>query len=218
MQNKYKKYIVLGIGMLLLTTRLLQQKNPSYDKLEVILDAGHGGHDSGAVYGGRMEKDCNLAIAHDVRRYLEQAGIRVHMTRYKDEAFAENERRDLKRRVQIANHTQCRYFVSIHANASNTHTANGFEIYTNKQGTALAEAIQSALSSLPQPKNGGIHDGNHLYVLRNTFMESVLVEVGYLDGSIDQAILKNDTKRKEIAKQIANGILQEIKKQKAKSS
>ena len=145
MRKKTLKYMIVAVGTLLIATRLFQQKAPAYDKCEVILDAGHGGQDSGAVYGGFMEKDFNLEMAHEVRRCLEQKGIKVHMTRYKDEALGENELSDLKRRVQLANHTSCKYFVSLHANASNNHLAHGFEIYTNKKGTALANAVQMCI-------------------------------------------------------------------------
>lgn len=211
MRKKTLKYMIVTVGTLLIATRLFQQKAPAYDKCEVILDAGHGGQDSGAVYGGFMEKDFNLEMAHEVRRCLEQKGIKVHMTRYKDEALGENELSDLKRRVQLANHTSCKYFVSLHANASNNHLAHGFEIYTNKKGTALANAVSAALATQKDIRNNGVFDGNRLYVVRNTLMNSILIEVSYLDQTTDKQILNHPDKRKALAKLIAEGIFQEMK-------
>ncbi|MCQ2371154.1 MAG: N-acetylmuramoyl-L-alanine amidase [Akkermansia sp.] len=89
----------------------------------VVLDAGHGGHDRGAVSEYAVEKDCNLAVAHKVRALLQRRGYRVVMTRDQDFFLT------LQQRVDIANKVPDSIFVSIHHNSSGSH-ATGIETFT----------------------------------------------------------------------------------------
>lgn len=93
-------------------------------KFKVTLDAGHGGHDYGAVYNGHIEKNIALAVALKVGRILERtSGIEVIYTR-KNDVFI-----DLIERANIANRADANIFVSIHCNANKNTAADGSETY-----------------------------------------------------------------------------------------
>jgi len=93
----------------------------------IVIDAGHGGHDSGAVAGGKKEKDLVLQITKKLNRELKRKGYRVYFTRDSDEFI------HLARRTQIADHEEAKVFISIHANAisnrSRVNQVQGVETY-----------------------------------------------------------------------------------------
>jgi N-acetylmuramoyl-L-alanine amidase len=115
-----------------------------YSIKAIVIDAGHGGKDPGAI-GRRLgikEKNLTLSIAKKVKRILEDNGIRIIMTRDSDEFIS------LPERVRIANASGADLFVSIHINASRSRSMNGFECYylseaTNDNARAL-EAFENA--------------------------------------------------------------------------
>ncbi|MFA5255117.1 MAG: N-acetylmuramoyl-L-alanine amidase [Candidatus Omnitrophota bacterium] len=115
-----------------------------YSIKSIVIDAGHGGKDPGAI-GRRLhikEKNLTLSIAKKLKRILEDNGIRVIMTRDSDEFVS------LPERVRIANSSGADLFISIHINASRSRSMNGFECYylseaTNDNARAL-EAFENA--------------------------------------------------------------------------
>ena len=112
----------------------------------VVLDPGHGGSASGAVYGGVAEKDLNLAIASQAARLLEEAGLTVLMTRRDDQDVS------LYRRSGLANTYGADLFVSVHCNASLTNPeARG--VYTaaadrQGEGWVLAEVLRQTMMAI----------------------------------------------------------------------
>ena len=134
---------------------------PAPGRIVVALNPGHGGPDSGAVYGGRRESDANLDIGLQLRAMLEASGIEVVMTRTADRAV-NLPRRDVSGngivdhgdelviRNDIANGAQAALFVTLMNNAYGCHCVRGTETYTNRhrtwspEGVDLARAIQAA--------------------------------------------------------------------------
>ncbi|MBR3943599.1 MAG: N-acetylmuramoyl-L-alanine amidase, partial [Akkermansia sp.] len=119
------KLLISAVDMKKLVDPVLR---PTYNKqagviTTVVIDAGHGGHDAGAVSPWAREKDCNLAVARKVRDKLKKAGISVVMTRDSDVFLT------LGERVAIANKTPNCVFVSIHHN-SGRRAAKGIETFT----------------------------------------------------------------------------------------
>lgn len=209
---KNKRYIIYSLLLLagILSFSLWQDSSSAYTKRAVILDGGHGGYDSGAFYYATKEKDLTLDFVKRIQPYLEKENITVILTRQEDEALGENEKEDLKRRVDIANQSKARYFVSLHLNASKEHTGSGYEIYCNKRGNQLAQSVSSQLNALHYSKNRGIFPGNHLYVLRKSKMSSILIEAGFLDNAKDHQALTTEATREKIAKAIAEGIIKQM--------
>ncbi len=169
---------------------------------KVVIDAGHGGADPGAVYEGRQEKDDVLALALAVGELLEQNGIDVVYTRTEDVYDTPFEK------AMIANNSGADYFVSLHRNAVPTaNTATGIETLVFRDGGVagdIARSINSELENLGF-NNRGVIERPNLVVLKRTRMPAVLVEAGFINNEADNA--KFDEEFDGIAAAIANGIL-----------
>lgn len=203
---------VLMVTVVLFTLRFSKEEEIiANGEQRVVLDAGHGGHDVGGSNGATNEKDVSLEIVLQMKELLEEAGINVITTRDKDVALGANESEDLRQRVSIANQAEATLFVSIHTNATPQQNADGFELYTNKKGKAFANSMEKALDSLAYTTNRGVFTNSELYVLRQTDMASVLVEVGFIDGPEDAAKLESKEIREAIAKKLAQSIIAEMK-------
>ncbi|MGL5193812.1 MAG: N-acetylmuramoyl-L-alanine amidase family protein, partial [Chroococcales cyanobacterium] len=177
-------------------------------RIAVVIDAGHGGSDPGAVgIGGLQEKDVVIDISHQVSEILEREGITAIMTRQDDRTI------DLAPRVQLANRVNANLFVSIHANAVNGRRpeVNGLETYYYASGRNLAQAIQnSMLQDFPSMPNRGVKQAR-FYVLRHTSMPAVLVEVGFVTGRDDAQILSDAAQRTRMAEAVARGIINYVR-------
>ncbi|MCI8465028.1 MAG: N-acetylmuramoyl-L-alanine amidase [Lachnospiraceae bacterium] len=172
---------------------------------KVILDAGHGGRDPGAVYQDRKEKDDALALALAVGEILEQAGVDVAYTRTEDVYNTPYEK------AVMGNNSGADYFISIHRNATAAPGgASGIEtLVYSKGGEAerLAENINDELEDVGF-ENRGITERPNLVVLRRTSMPAVLVEAGFIDSPTDNE--QFDRQFNEIARAIAEGFLKTV--------
>ncbi|MCT7964839.1 N-acetylmuramoyl-L-alanine amidase [Laspinema sp. D1] len=181
---------------------------PTTSRRVVVIDAGHGGRDPGAVgIGGLREKEVVLDISRQVSEILERNGVTVVMTRQDDRTL------DLAPRTQLANRVNANLFVSIHANAINMSRpdVNGLETYYFSSGQRLAQSIhRSMLRSFSNMRDRGVRRAR-FYVLRHTNMPAVLVETGFVTGRDDARMLANPTERTRMAEAIAQGILQYIR-------
>ncbi|MFC6877931.1 N-acetylmuramoyl-L-alanine amidase family protein [Flavobacterium myungsuense] len=156
----------------------------SNSKFKVALDAGHGGHDFGAVYNGHIEKNISLAIVLKVGKILEQnPNIDVVYTR-KTDVFIE-----LVERSSIANRADANIFVSIHCNANKNAAAAGTETYVmglNKNASNLAVAkSENAVITLEKDykqKYEGFDPNNP-----STMIGMTLMQEEYLENSISLA-------------------------------
>jgi N-acetylmuramoyl-L-alanine amidase len=174
-------------------------------RVVIMVDPGHGGQDPGAVgVNGLREKDVVLPISLDVERLLEQQGVNVRMTRSNDNFIS------LNGRTTMANRAGADLFVSIHANAASSASARGVETFYYSTGRELAQSIQSSIIRRTGMTNRGVKQAN-FYVLRNSSMPAVLIEVGFVTNSSDAAKLSNPTFRRQMAEAIAEGILNYVK-------
>ncbi len=116
--------MLLGLVALLLITAC---GGPDRSADLIVIDAGHGGHDSGAYSGGKKEKDLVLKITKKLYKELRSEGYRVHLTRNTDRFLK------LGQRTRIADHKDAKVFISIHANAiankSRYNVVEGVETY-----------------------------------------------------------------------------------------
>lgn len=171
----------------------------------VVLDAGHGGENPGAIYNGRQEKDDTLALTLAVGRILEANGVDVYYTRETDVFETPLQK------AQEANQTGADYFVSIHRNSSpmpNQYTGIETLVY-NRYGEAarLAYNINDELEEVGF-ENQGVNERTNLAVLRRTQMPAVLVEVGFINTDADNVLL--DARFDDVAQAIADGILETV--------
>lgn len=169
---------------------------------KIMLDAGHGGEDPGAVFEGRQEKDDNLRLTLAIGKILEDNGVDVEYTRTTDVYQTPFQK------ATIANQSGADYFVSIHRNSSPTpNQYDGIEaLVYNKSGIKydMAQNIVGAVGELGF-REIGVKERPGLVVLRRTTMPSVLVEMGFINSEKDNQMF--DEKFDEIAQAIASAIL-----------
>ncbi len=189
----------------------------------VILDAGHGGFDGGAVAGdGTVEKDINLAICKKAQEMLEFNGIDVIMTRNTDSgtedidgSIAKRKKSDMQNRLKLMRENPEAVFVSVHLNKFTTSAARGAQVFYTPNFEAareLGEDIQASIVALLQPDNTRvIKKGNSsTYLLRNATVPAVIVECGFLSNSIDLANLKKEEYQSQLAFCIVKGVTEYI--------
>ena len=169
---------------------------------KVIIDAGHGGQEPGAVYEGRQEKEDALRLAFDVGNALERRGISVSYTRVSDVYDSPYEK------AAMANASDADIFLSIHRNAMPVPgTASGVEnLVYEDSGTAgaLGRNIGEALAEAGWT-DLGVKERPGLVILRNTKIPAVLVEVGFINNEKDNEFL--DANMAATADAIADGVL-----------
>ena len=198
----------------------------------IVLDAGHGGEDGGAVgVNGVMEKDINLSIALELEKYLKQNNFEVIMIRDGDYSvgdqnlptISERKRSDTKSRLQtILDAGEC-IFISIHQNHFTESQYDGAQMFysANRPESAdLAEAIRQNIVSALQPEN---HRENkaaekNIYLLYNCKVPAVLVECGFLSNPAEADKLNTESYQKEMAAAIYNGLIDYLQAQKQSAS
>ncbi|MCI8372984.1 MAG: N-acetylmuramoyl-L-alanine amidase [Lachnospiraceae bacterium] len=172
----------------------------------VVIDAGHGGSDPGAVYNGRREKDDNLRLALAVGRILENNGVNVVYTRTGDVYDSPYEK------AQIGNRSGADFFVSFHRNSSQVPGAySGVETLVYNESGIKAELAERVNEELEKAgfKNLGLSVRPNLVVLNSTDMPSILIEAGFINSAEDNRIF--DQNFDEIAAGIADAILDTVR-------
>ena len=168
----------------------------------IMLDAGHGGRDPGAVYQGRKEKEDTLRLTMAVGEILQNNGIDVEYTRTTDIYESPLQK------AQEANAAGVDFFISIHRNSFPTdNVVSGVEsLVYNLSGIKyeMAKNINAQLETIGFV-NLGVKARPNLIVLRRTKMPAVLVEVGFVNSDVDNALF--DGHVYDIAQAIAEGIL-----------
>lgn len=180
----------------------------------VIVDAGHGGGDSGteAYDNSFLEKEVTLKIALEIRPQLIFNGKRVVMTRDKD--LADNEYLALQEIVDIANENNGDAFVSIHINSYDKSQAyNGISAYYTKtnvvpqESEAMAKKIQEKILTSDNWKDREVKSEN-FKVIRSAKMPAVLVECGFASNPEDVKRLNDNKVLNNLARNIAAGIIE----------
>lgn len=173
--------------------------------MRISVNCGHTktGAGYGAVSGKFKESDIVRAVGKELIRVLKSKGHTVYDSTV-DSASTQNAY--LKGVVSKANSQDIDLFISLHCNASGSHSANGVEVYTYK-GRKLDEAVHVCYElSLKGFRNRGIKDGSNLYVVKSTKAPAMLVELFFLDNVTDQT-LYGKIGYKTIARAIANAIV-----------
>lgn len=211
--------VMLTLAGLVMVSKKLE-KYVNSDKVEkkeytVVLDAGHGSSDSGKVgINGVLEKDINLSISKKTKKYLEKKGIRVVMTRDKDESLAEGEKgnrkvQDMKARVKRINDTKPNLAVSIHQNSYHEESIHGAQVFYyehSESGEKDARILQEALLAVDPDNTRQVKANTTYYLLKRTEVPILIIECGFLSNQEEAEKLASEDYQKEIAKAIANGI------------
>jgi N-acetylmuramoyl-L-alanine amidase len=179
-------------------------KNTSKTFNTVVVDAGHGGKDSGAYRRyGPPEKMVALDVAQRLNRKLRESQLKTVMTRSSD-VFIE-----LNDRVAIENTQKNAIFVSIHFNDSRRRGIRGFETYYHSGASSdLANSIQQKLATIPHSASRGVHTAN-FRVLRLANCPAVLVECGFLSNRNEGGQARDWEYRELLADRIAEAIVEQ---------
>ena len=177
----------------------------------VVVDAGHGGVDGGAVGSktGVVEAGLNLTVAFAVRDALEAEGINVLMTRTDEDALADTKQGDMQARRKLMNTEGVDLVVSVHMNRFTDPSISGpmaFYMKGSAEGQRLAErVIASVCEAVGRPVRSA-NPGDY-FVIRESPAPSVLVECGFLSNAEDEALLRTEAHQQKLARGIVEGIL-----------
>lgn len=187
----------------------------------IVLDAGHGGEDGGAVgVNGAMEKDINLAITLELEKYLKQNNFEVIMIRDTDSAvgdqslgtIAERKRSDTKNRLRTVEETGECILISIHQNHFSESRYSGAQVFysgNREESGVLAECIRQNIVNSLQPENRRENKQaeKNIYLMYNCQVPAVLVECGFLSNPEEAEKLSMEAYQKEMAAAIYNGLI-----------
>lgn len=184
-------------------------------KYKIVLDAGHGGNDPGAIGPtGLKEKDITLAITLKVGSILVKNGVETIYTRTTDNiSWSTNEAQNLQARCDISNKAKPNYFVSIHENSFSAPSATGIETYYftgSVAGQKLAQAVQTELVKATGKVDRKIKTTSGLYVIKYVNAPSILVETAFISNPEEEKLLATQAYQYTLAKAIATGILKTL--------
>ena len=190
----------------------------------MVIDAGHGGEDGGAVGKGNIfEKDLNLDVAFALRDYLVSVGAEVIMTRTEDillydrnsDYKGHKKSQDLRKRLEIAEGEEDYVLVSIHMNAFPDERCSGLQVWYSKNdmgSEALARDIQERVKRGLQPGNNRKIKAadSSMYLLDRASQSAVLIECGFLSNEEDLKNLTDEEYRKRLAVLIGGAVYEHI--------
>nr|WP_176698625.1 N-acetylmuramoyl-L-alanine amidase CwlD [Romboutsia sp. D33t1_170424_H2] len=231
--RKYIKHIIFCVISIILVVvfsfeiQSVSQESMEYmpvTKKTIILDAGHGGIDPGALNEDKSitEKDVNLSITLKLRELLESSGGLVILTREedvslyeeaKDKTIRQKYNENLKNRKKIINESDADMFVSIHMNAlsgkgaSKYYGAQTFYPGGKDDSKKLSKYIQEELKRVvDKTNNREIKPKDDLYLLKENAIPSVLIECGFLSNEKEANLLADEKYQEKIAWSIYVGI------------
>ena len=176
-------------------------------KNKIVIDAGHGGSDYGAIREGINEKDITLDITQRVDAILRSKGYRTALTRNDDTYLS------LEERVEYSENQGPEIFVSIHVNSAVSTEPSGIETHWyHESGKELAEIIHKHMvKQIPSSKDRGLFKSK-FYVINHSTVPAVLCEIGFLSNDSERNELITDSRKQKTAKAIAEGIIEYLKK------
>ena len=180
------------------------RKNPIKGK--IVLDAGHGGTDYGAIREGINEKDITLEIVQRIDAILRSKGYKVALVR-SDDTFV-----SLEDRVSFSESQESEIFVSVHVNSAVSNDPCGIETHWyHDHSKSLAEMIHKhMIKEIPSSKDRGLFKSK-FYVINHTTVPAVLCEIGFLSNPEERNEIITDSRKQRTAKAIAEGIIEYLK-------
>ncbi len=189
----------------------------------VVIDAGHGGMDGGAVgTTGVLEKNLNLEVAKKLQTLVTEGGGKALMTREEDVSLhtdsdttvREQKRSDLHFRRSFASESNADAFISIHMNKFEQSQYRGAQIFHSKdqESKKLAELIRKQLLPVSEKSDGRqIKEAyDTMFILQENQIPSVIVECGFLSNPEEEALLKSEDYQQQLAEAIYRGLCEFI--------
>lgn len=196
------------------TVEVISEANLASAGYTIIIDAGHGGEDGGAIScTGALESNINLAIARRLNDLMGFLGFHTQMTRTEDisiytegESLSQKKISDLKARVKICNEANNAVLLSIHQNSFTDGKYSGAQVFYSKTAGSqqLAEAMQNTcIKTLNPDSNRQIKQGQGIYLLEEIQCPGVLIECGFLSNPAEEALLRSNEYQKKLSCVIA---------------
>ena len=183
------------------------------EKVIIIVDAGHGGHDpGGSNIDGASEKEFALVMARDIQRAGEAKNIQVILTRTDDKAMA------LEERLSLAARYPATAFISIHANYDGkTAITSGIECVVSEKNSRfhdserLAGKLVKEFQTLKGISLNGIKKSD-FYVLSQNRVPAILLELGYFSNKADHAYMNDEKNQRQISESIIAAVVQSLER------
>lgn len=214
--------LILLLGMAALLYINYNPSVPSFspgDRYTVVLDAGHGSPDGGAVGpAGTLEKDINLAVVLKLQEVLESRGASVILTResdsgiYDDDSATIHEKKvsDMNNRLKIINNSKADLFISIHMNAFSDKKSNGLHVFFSRnhpEAEQMAELVQERISEITGAKTHAVKTAaSSLFLMKNPVPPAILIECGFITNEQEEKLLSTDEYQAKIAYAIADAV------------
>jgi N-acetylmuramoyl-L-alanine amidase len=182
----------------------------------IIVDAGHGGDDPGAIgINGSVESELNLIVAFLLKEQMESKGAEVVMTRSDETSPAKTneegwKEKDWKEREKIILESGADAVISVHMNRFEDSSVSGplvIFLPGSPQGKRLAETIQRSMNEILDPEIPGIARAECLRILKYGSQPSVLVECGYISNPQEEEKLNTEDYQNKVAKAVSDGII-----------
>ena len=176
----------------------------------VVIDAGHGGNDVGAVENGIYEKDIDLAICNRLKYYLDSETFKTYYTRT-DDSYP-----TVEERVDFVNELKPDLFISVHSNWFENSMVSGTSVLYNKKDTNpfgsqwLAGILAKSVSDSAGTGNRGAVVGNEIHIVRTSKVPVALIETGFMSNPSDLSVLSTESGQDRIAEGIHKGIVQAL--------
>lgn len=215
---------LISAGLVFVTADKEQMVTTAVAAPLIIVDAGHGGSDGGAVAGdGTQEQYLNLDIALKLNDLLTAAGYETLLTRTDDNSIHDADAKtvreqkvsDIHNRLKIIESNPPCIFISIHQNYFSQSQYSGAQVFyspNHEKSSILAECIQQSIVSSIQPENTRQikESGSSIYLLYHAKEPAVLVECGFLSNTEETAKLNDEKYRMQMAEAICKGIIKYI--------
>lgn len=197
------------------TVTVMARREPVERENTIVIDAGHGGEDGGAVScTGVMEKQINLEIALELNDLFHLMGHKTRMIRTDDrsvyttgDTIARRKVSDLKERVRMVEETEDAILVSIHQNLFPDARYSGAQVFYSQagDGQGLAEVLQSAFRQTINPgSNRELKKATNVYLMEHISCTGILVECGFLSNPEEEAQLRTKEYQQKICIVIAS--------------
>ncbi|SDH24951.1 N-acetylmuramoyl-L-alanine amidase [Winogradskyella thalassocola] len=196
--------ILLFTGIFALSSCKNLDDTLSGEPLVVVIDAGHGGQDSGNLSEHEVEKRIVLEVTN-LLAALSDEKVEIVLTRNTDEFL------ELSERTEFINNKKPDLFLSLHCNAHTDAAISGTEAYYNPKHqyakTSLAYASVLVEHQLEHFASRGVKEASGFYLLKNTSVPGVYLELGFMTNESDRMVLTNKDQQVKIAKSIYDGLL-----------
>jgi N-acetylmuramoyl-L-alanine amidase len=196
-----RKIISTSLALLAVTLMAFTVNN---DKIKIVIDAGHGGTDSGGTFSNHIEKDVVASIVSEIKKLHSGNDVELYFTREEDNTM------QLAERAKLINEINPDLVISIHANNNKNPESSGIECFVAKDDIAnsaksreYAEKLLTEFTTKMNLKNRGVHQAP-FFILKKSQSPAIILELGFLSNENDRKYLTDKDSQIQIAKTILN--------------